>query len=60
MTELLVKLLRMDGDQVVEIPPAFELPSDYVIVRRCGDKLVIEPAQPSDHERSARGLAGET
>jgi virulence-associated protein VagC len=46
MTEIPVKLLRIDGDQVVEIPPEFELQSEYVILRRCGDRLIIEPALP--------------
>jgi virulence-associated protein VagC len=40
--------LRIDGDQVVEIPPEFEFPSEYAILRQCGDRLIIEPAPPPD------------
>ncbi len=41
-----VKLFRNGRNQAVRIPREFELPGDNAIMRRDGDKLVIEPARP--------------
>lgn len=38
-----VPLLRIDGDQVVNIPEELKLDTDDVVVYRRGDALVIEP-----------------
>ena len=38
-----VKLYRIDGEQAVDIPPEFELPGDEVVMRKEGDRLIIEP-----------------
>ncbi|EWY41583.1 twitching motility protein PilT [Skermanella stibiiresistens SB22] len=38
-----VRLFRYGGNQAVRIPVEFELPGDEVILRREGDRLVIEP-----------------
>ena len=36
------KLFRNNGSQSVRIPAEFELPSDRVLIRREGAKLIIE------------------
>jgi hypothetical protein len=45
MTELIVKLLRIDGGQVVGIPSEFDFRSKWVTVRQRG---LIEPTSPPD------------
>jgi antitoxin VapB len=40
-----VRLFRHGRSQVVRIPRGFELPGDEAIMRRCGDRLVIEPVR---------------
>jgi antitoxin VapB len=37
------KLFRNNRSQAVRIPVEFELPGDHVLIRREGQKLVIEP-----------------
>jgi antitoxin VapB len=39
-----VKLFKNGRNQAVRIPREFELPGAYAIMRRDGDKLIIEPA----------------
>ena len=46
-----VKLFRNGRNQAVRIPVEFELPGDEAIMRREGDRLVIEPTRK-------RGLLG--
>jgi antitoxin VapB len=41
-----VKLFKNGRNQAVRIPREFELPGEDAIMRREGDKLVIEPAPP--------------
>jgi antitoxin VapB len=50
-TEIRIKLLRSDGEQVIEIPPEFELPGEDVIVRREGDALIVTPKTVEDVRR---------
>jgi antitoxin VapB len=38
-----VRLFRNGGYQVVRIAPEFELPGDEAIIRREGDRLMVEP-----------------
>lgn len=38
-----VRLFRNNRSQAVRIPVEFELPGDRVIIRRDGDRLIIEP-----------------
>lgn len=38
-----VKLLRIGRSQVVRIPKALELPGTEAVLRKEGDRLVIEP-----------------
>ena len=38
-----VKLLRIDRRQVVRIPKEFQLLGDRAIVRKEGDRIIIEP-----------------
>ncbi len=38
-----VKLFRNGRNQAVRIPVEFELPGDTAVMRKEGDKLVIEP-----------------
>jgi antitoxin VapB len=42
-----VKLFRNGRNQAVRIPRAFELPGDTAIMRKDGDRLIIEPVQPT-------------
>jgi antitoxin VapB len=46
-----VRLFRNGRNQAVRIPVEFELPGDEAIMRRDGDRLVIEPVRK-------RGLVG--
>jgi antitoxin VapB len=39
-----VKLLRDEESQFIEIPSEFAFPGDDAIMRKEGDKLIIEPA----------------
>ncbi len=39
-----VKLFKNGPDQVVRIPPEFELPGQDVIMRKEGKRLIIKPA----------------
>ena len=41
-----VKLFKNGRNQAVRIPREFELPGQDAIMRRDGDKLIIEPAPP--------------
>jgi antitoxin VapB len=40
-----VRLFRNGRSQAVRIPRDFELPGDEAIIRKDGDKLVIEPVR---------------
>lgn len=40
-----VKLFRNGRNQAVRIPVEFELPGDEAIMRREGDRLVLEPTR---------------
>jgi len=40
-----VKLFRHGRNQVVCLPVEFELPGDEAIMRRDGDRLVVEPVR---------------
>ncbi|KAA8388774.1 AbrB/MazE/SpoVT family DNA-binding domain-containing protein [Acetobacter sp. DmW_136] len=40
-----VKLFRNNRSQAVRIPVEFEMPGDRVMIRRDGDKLVLEPVK---------------
>ena len=43
------KLFRNNRSQAVRIPVEFEMPGDRVLIRREGDKLIIEPvSRPSN------------
>jgi antitoxin VapB len=44
--ERYVKLFKNGRNQAVRIPREFELPGDDAIMRKDGDKLIIEPAPP--------------
>ena len=44
MTERHVKLFRNGRNQAVRIPREFELPGDDAIMRKEGERLIIEPA----------------
>lgn len=38
-----VRLFRSNHSQAVPIPAEFELPGDTALIRRDGDRLIIEP-----------------
>ncbi len=42
-----VKLFKNGRNQAVRIPREFELPGDEAIMRKEGDRLIIEPIQPA-------------
>ena len=44
--ERYVKLFRNGRNQAVRIPRDFELPGDEAVMRKEGEKLIIEPVQP--------------
>jgi antitoxin VapB len=41
-----VKLFKNGRNQAVRIPREFELPGENAIMRKEGDRLIIEPAPP--------------
>jgi antitoxin VapB len=41
-----VKLFKNERNQAVQIPREFELPGEDAVMRKEGDRLIIEPAQP--------------
>jgi antitoxin VapB len=41
-----VKLFKNGRNQAVRIPREFELPGDDAIIRKEGQRLIIEPAPP--------------
>ena len=41
-----VKLFKNGRNQAVRIPREFELPGDEVILRKEGDRLILEPIPP--------------
>ena len=43
--ERYVKLSRNGGNQVIRIPRAFELSGDEAVMRKVGERLIIEPVQ---------------
>ena len=45
-TQRRVKLFRNGRNQAVRIPREFELSSEEAILRKEGDRLIIEPAPP--------------
>jgi len=42
-----VQLVRTGPAQMVEIPPEFAMPGDAVLMHREGDRLILQPIQPS-------------
>lgn len=44
-TERHVKLFKNGRNQAVRIPREFELPGDEAVMRKEGDRIVIEPAR---------------
>jgi antitoxin VapB len=46
MQERRIKVFRNGRNQAIRIPREFELPGEDAIIRKDGDRLVIEPAPP--------------
>jgi len=46
MAERYVKLFKNGRNQAVRIPREFELPGEDAIIRKDGQRLIIEPAPP--------------
>jgi antitoxin VapB len=46
MVERYVKLFKNGRNQAVRIPREFELPGEEAIMRKEGDRLILEPAPP--------------
>jgi antitoxin VapB len=51
-----VKLFRNGHNQVVRIPREFELPDGEAVMRRDGDRLIIEPLPKQGLAEVLRGL----
>ena len=47
MVERHVKLFKNGRNQAVRIPREFELPGEDAIIRKEGQRLIIEPAPPT-------------
>ena len=47
MVERHVKLFKNGRNQAVRIPREFELPGEDAIIRKDGERLIIEPAPPN-------------
>jgi antitoxin VapB len=43
-----VKFFRNGGSQAVAIPAEFEMPGEGAVMRKDGDRLVIEPERKTD------------
>lgn len=41
-----VKLFKIGRKQAVRIPREYELPGEDAVIRKEGERLIIEPAQP--------------
>jgi antitoxin VapB len=41
-----VKFFTYGGNQAMRIPREFELPGEHAIMRKVGERLIIEPAAP--------------
>jgi antitoxin VapB len=52
-----VKLFKNGRNQALRIPREFELPGEDAIIRREGDRLIIEPAPPRSLLAILRELA---
>lgn len=52
-----VSLFRNGRNQAVRIPVEFELPGTEAMIRKDGDKLIIEPAPATSPSEFARMLA---
>lgn len=52
-----VKLFRNGANQAVRIPKEFELPGVDAMIRREGDRLIIEPVRPRYEKGTAAALA---
>jgi antitoxin VapB len=46
MAERYVKLFKNGRNQAVRIPREFELPGEDAIIRKEGERLIIEPSPP--------------
>ena len=42
-----VKLFKNGRNQAVRIPREFELPGDEAVMRKEGDRLILEPVKPT-------------
>ncbi len=51
-----VKLFTNGRSQAVRIPRDFEMPGDTAIMRKDGDRLIIEPAPPKSLLKLLAGL----
>lgn len=56
-TERHVKLFKNGRNQAVRIPREFELPGDEAIMRKEGDRIVIEPSRRNQKTRLLAWLA---
>ncbi len=57
MVERHVKLFKNGRNQAVRIPREFELPGEDAIIRKDGQRLIIEPAPPQSLLAVLAGLS---
>ncbi len=46
-TDRHVRLFRNGRNQALRIPREFELPGDEAVIRKEGNRLIVEPVQPA-------------
>lgn len=46
-TDRHVRLFRNGRNQALRIPREFELPGDEAVIRKEGNRLIVEPVQPT-------------
>jgi antitoxin VapB len=56
VSERHVKLFKNGCNQAVRIPREFELPGEDAVIRKEGERLIIEPAPPKSLLSVLRGL----
>ena len=45
---VLVKIQRLDGQQVIDIPPEFDLGTDDVTLEYDGERIIMTARKPTD------------
>jgi len=54
---VLVKIQRIDGQQVIDIPPEFDLGTDDVTLEYDGERIIMTARRPTDGLREGEADA---